>query len=253
MAVDWPERIENKLDDINDKLTELLDNGSDPIPPDPPDTTRNPSDVLDLRNWTIMLPTGGQGDPDNEYVIGRSIAGTLFVRAAAVVFRAPADGAHSPNSKFARCEAREMRDGKWTKAAWPSTQPRSLECELALDASHLSTRRRLVAMQIHDGSDDVCQVMRHETLGLVLAHNDGDDFELIDPLYIDGQRVTCRLTVGAGRIKVYYGGALKVDIPKTGSGWYFKFGAYVQSGGASEFHEPAGAYGEVVVWRYSTT
>jgi hypothetical protein len=219
---------------------------------DPQPGGEHPSDVLDLRNWTVMLPTGTQGDPDNEYIIGRSIPNTLFVEDGAVVFRTDVvNGVHSPNSKYARTEAREMADANWTKASWTSAGPRWIEADLAIDASHLSTRKRINGVQIHDGGDDVCQVMLHETQGLGLMHNDGKTFESIDPSY-RGERFTCRVEVNANRIQVRYNGRVAVDIPETGTGWYWKVGCYSQTGGASEFREPAGSYAEVKVWSFTT-
>jgi hypothetical protein len=268
---DWPERIEDKLEEIDEKLDKLLvrgqpDAGGEEEPDDeepgggePGPGEPHPSDVLDLRHWTIMLPTGSQGDPDNLYVIGQSIPNTLFTRYDVdsdddgVVFRCPANGFHSPNSKYPRTEARQMADAKWTKAAWSSSGSHSLEAELAIDASHLSARKRVNGLQIHDGGDDVCQIMRHETKGLGLMHSDGKAWESIDPGYGDGVRFTCKILAEKDRLKVFYNGELKVDIPKKGTGWYWKMGAYLQSGGASEHKEPAGAYGEVTIWRYAIT
>lgn len=287
---DWPERIEEKLDNVLKLLKkpggggtqDPPDNDNDnddnnpPEPPDyeepdeneepdeepdggdeepPPTGGQHPSDILDLSKWTIMLPTGKQGDPDNEYVIGRSIANTLFVGPArGVVFRAKANGFHSPNSNYARCEARQMADDDWTKAAWSSSGDHSLECVLSLDASHLVTRKRLNGMQIHDGGDDVCQIMRHETQGLGFMHKDGKEFIPIDPGYVDGTKFTCKIHVKSNKIMVYYNGELKVQVDKSGTGWYWKFGCYNQSGGAKkEFPEPDSAYGEVIVYSYTMT
>jgi poly(beta-D-mannuronate) lyase len=209
---------------------------------------RRPSDVLDLRNWTIMLPTGSQGDPDNRYVIGETIPDVLFVRDGGVVFQANAGGFHSPNSKFARCEAREMKDDDWTKAAWKSSESHSLECDLAIDVSGLAKRKRINGMQIHDGGDDVCQIMVDGTK-LQLAHDDGRSFELIDDNYT-GERFTCRIAVANNRIKVFYNGAQKVDIPKSGSGWFWKMGCYLQSD-VPNHHEDPDATGAVTIWRYA--
>lgn len=247
---------DNQVSTFTEQITagpgvELPPGEPEPQPGEPP----QPSDVLDLRNWTIMLPTGSQGDPDNEYVIGRSIPNTLFVDPAdgAVVFRTDVvNGVHSPNSKYPRTEAREMADGDWTKASWNSTEGHWLEADLAADTSHLSTRARTNAIQIHDGSDDVMQVMRHERDGLGVMHSDGKAWESIDPTYRDSQRFKCKVHAVGNRIKVYYNGALAVDIPKTGSGWYFKIGCYAQTGGSSTFVEPAGSYAQVKVWSFTT-
>lgn len=218
----------------------------------PPATGVLPADVLDLRLWTLMLPRlkSGSDSPENDYAKDWGIVPSLvFVREdRGVVFRTPADGDHSTGSKYPRTELREMADDDWTKAAWSSAGPRTLTADMAIDARGLSTRKRINGLQIHDGGDDVCQVMRHDELGLVLAHNDGKSFESIDPLYVDGTRFTCTIAVANDRIMVDYNGERRVDIPKRGSGWYWKAGCYLQTGGASEHREPAGAIGEVVLW-----
>jgi hypothetical protein len=237
---------------------------TDTIPPTPKPTDPNPPssgkvlDILpDLKNWTIMVPafkSGSTTSPDNNYpakILNR-YPQFLYVENGGVVFRAPANGAHSPNSKYCRTEAREMADTNWTKAAWTSAGPRSLECDLAIDTSHLTARRRINGMQIHDGGDDVCQIMFHETDGLGLMHKDGQAWESIDPEY-DGQRFTCKIEVDEDALGVFYNGTLAVAVPKKGTGWYWKLGCYNQSGGASEYKEPETAYGKVTVWGFKAT
>ena len=215
-----------------------------------PASGRKPADVLDLRNWTIMLPTGTVGDPDNNYAakIG-SIVNVFYVGDdGAVVFEAPADAVHSPHSKFGRTEAREMADASWTLAAWPSSGDNELECDLAIDTSGLVTRKRINGMQIHDGADDVCQIMRHETQGLGLMHSDGKAWESIDPGYTGG-RVTVRIQAKADRLVVFYQGRQVVDIPKKGTGWFWKFGCYLQTD-VPTYGEAPDRRGRVRVWRY---
>lgn len=220
----------------------------------PPTSGSHPSDILDLDLWTIMLPTGSEGDPDNDYAIDwGTIPNVFFVRDGGVVFRTPADGFHSPNSKYARTEARQMLDADWEKAAWPSSGDHSLECVLSIDATHLVGRERINAMQIHDGGDDVCQLMLHEEWGLGLMHDDGDTWESIDPDYVDGTKFKCKIHAIGDTIQVFYNGQHVVDIDKAGSGWYWKMGCYLQTGGASEFVEPDGAYGEVTIYSYTMT
>ena len=72
----------------------------------------------------------------------------------------------------------------------------SLECDLAIDVSKLVKRKRINRMQIHDGGDDVCQIMVDGTTLQLADFSDGDE---------------------------------KVDIPKSGSGWFFTMGFDVQT------------------------
>ncbi|MFA5886100.1 MAG: polysaccharide lyase family 7 protein, partial [Acidimicrobiia bacterium] len=178
-----------QLDRIEAKLDRVL--GAPPVadppaPTPPPGAGRWPSDVLPaLKTWTVTTTTGHQGDPDNEYYVARDIPGVLFVEdGGGVVFRAGVDGFHTANSKYVRVEARQMADGKWRKAGWKAADGvHTLTAELAIDTSGLVKRKRVVGLQIHDGSDDVMQVMRHEMLGLGVMTDDGGTWLSLDPLY----------------------------------------------------------------------
>jgi hypothetical protein len=201
-----------------------------------------------------MKPDGDT--PKNNYPAKYSadeLKGFLFGRDGGLVFRAPANGAHSKNSKYVRTELRQMADDDWTEAAFRSSGSHSLEAELSIDTSNLQARKRANCLQIHDGGDDVCQIMKHETEGLGFMHKDGKEFIPIDPLYLDGTRFKCKILAEDDHIRVWYNGRLVVDVEKKGSGWYWKAGIYNQTGGASEYKEPDSAYGEVVIYSLTTT
>jgi hypothetical protein len=246
-----------QLDRIERKIDELLGATPPPPPPPPPPPVpvpRWPSDVLPaLKTWTVTTTTGSQGDPDNEYYVARDIPGVLFVEdGGGVVFRAGVDGFHTANSKYCRVEARQMADGKWRKAGWKATDgAHTLTAELAIDTSGLTMRKRCNGLQIHDGSDDVMQVMRHETLGLGVMTNDGGTWLSLDPAY-SGARFACEIRVEGGRVQVTYNGTKVVEFAKSGSGWYFKAGCYLQSDMAT-WGEPATSWGQVTLWRLDET
>ena len=221
--------------------------------PPTPGPVRHPTGVIpEFARWTTMTTTGSEGDPDNEFYIAESVPGVYYVGDdGGVVFNCDPNGFHSKGSKFPRVENRMQSDkpNTWTpKSAWTSSGDHRLSAELSIDTSGLSARKRGNAIQIHDGGDDICQVMKHETWGLGLMHSDGKKWESIDPNYRDGQRFACEVQAVASRIVVIYNGIKKVDVAKAGTGWFWKIGAYVQSGGASEFKEPAGARYKVTVY-----
>jgi hypothetical protein len=267
---DWPERIEEKLDEIGEKLDELLEQDSDDDEdedgeeepdegeeePDPPTPGgQHPSDVLPvLKDWTIMLPTGSPGDPDNEYVVDRSITDTYFVRGGGVVFRVyPAKAVHSKNSMYGRCEGRQMVPrAKWVKSEWPSTQPHRLSARLSIDTHELA-HPMVNGVQIHDGSDDVIQVQSRDGV-LGVSHDDGDSWEVLDPSYA-GETFDVDVEVtGRGEIVFTYNGAETVRIPKSGSGWYWKAGCYPNTGGAKkEKPESPTVACEVVIYKLEVT
>lgn len=283
---DWPERIEEKLDRVLDLLEGAEapdeDGGEDDNnPPEPPDWDpgdedddepddgdgddespaggQHPSDVLRvLKDWTIMLPTGSPGDPDNEYLVGVSIPDTYFVRddehGRGVVFRTyPATANHSKNSRYGRTEGRQMVPGKkWEKSSWSSSEPHRLTARLAVDTSRL-THEIVNALQIHDGGDDVAQVQVREGV-LGVSHKDGKAWEVLDPGY-GGQTADIKVEVtGGGEIVFVYNGVEQAHIEKSGSGWYWKAGCYPNTGGANKDRpEAPTAYAEVILYKLEVT
>jgi hypothetical protein len=224
-----------------------------------------PTNVLPaLKTWTVALPTGAENDPDNDYAADWGNLPDVFHAAVvdgdpAVVFQANAGGVTTKNSNYPRSEGRQMagEPGSWIPAKWSSTEPHSMELEIALDASDLEQRPQLVGGQIHGGGDDFCQIMRHETAGLVLMYRDGNAYEVLDPDYQDGQRVTVKIVVvprpdeDKDLVQVYYQGELAAEIEGRGTSWYFKAGAYLQTN--PEQGERPDAVGKVVIWRLVIT
>jgi hypothetical protein len=49
------------------------------------------------------------------------------------------------------------------------------------------------------------------------------------------------------------GVAKVITIPKRGTGWYWKAGCYINTGGASEYTQPAGARGRVAFRQLTAT
>ncbi len=238
-------------------VADAIASGSSPEPPKPP-VGRYPTDVIpEFTRWTTMTTTGTEGDPDNDFYIGEDVPDVYYVGSdGGVVFDCDPNGVHSGGSKYPRVENRMQSEkpATWNpKSAWSSGGDHRLSAELSIDTSGLSGRKRGNALQIHDGGDDVCQIMKHETNGLGLMHSDGKKWESIDPNYKDGQRFACEIQAVKNKIIVLYNGVKKVEISKTGSGWYWKAGAYVQSGGASSYPEPEGARYRVTIYSLTTT
>jgi hypothetical protein len=206
-----------------------------------------PSDVIDLRDWYLTLPTGQQGDPDtvenpaleeftNEFF-------TLNPTRDGVVFSAHGAGVTTKNSRYPRSELREM-DGD-EKAAWTNTSgTHTLEvCEAVTKVP--SAKPEVVAAQIHDGKDDVMQI-RLEDRTLMVQYDDGGSEVVIDPDYALGTPYHVRIVAANGEVEVLYNGEKKADLPLSGSGWYWKVGAYVQSNSGEG--DGADSVGEVTVY-----
>src|SRR4029078_9126157 len=89
----------------------------------------------------------------------------------------------------------------------------------------------VVAAQIHDASDDVMQI-RLEGKTLMVQNNDVRTEQFIDPNSALGTPYNVRIVAEGGKVDVLYNGQKKAELPLSGSGWYWKVGAYVQSNGS---------------------
>jgi hypothetical protein len=191
---------------------------------------RNPGELLDLRNWYLTLPTGAEGDPDTvEQPALATYSSAWFGLDAArkgVVFTANAGGATTSGSSYPRSELREMNGTE--KAAWSNKSgTHVLEVRQAVLAVP-PAKPEVVTAQIHDSSDDVMEV-RLEGERLIAQYDDGNEDITIDPAYRLGTPFNLRVVAAGGRVEVFYNGVRKAEIARSGSGWYFKTGSYLQS------------------------
>ena len=222
-------------------------------PPAPaPSQNRLPSDVLELDNWYLTLPTGAKGKPDTveQPALDRYSSRHFRLNQAGngVVFSTPAGGTTTKNSSYPRSELREMRGAD--KAAWSNTSgTHTLTARQAVTA--LPPRKpEIVTAQIHDSSDDVMQV-RLEGKRLMVQYDDGDREIVMDPNYKLGTPFDVKIVAADRRVQVYYNGTRKAVINRSGSSWYFKSGSYLQTNTGKG--DKATAVGEVVIYSLEVT
>jgi hypothetical protein len=219
-------------------------------PPLPQGAARSPGDLLDLENWFLTLPIGPDGDPDSvdqpELLDYRSEWFDLTPDGSGVVFRAPAGGVTTKNSRYARSELREMNGEE--KAAWSNTEgTHTLESRQAITRVP-PVKPEVSATQIHDGGDDVLQI-RLEGSTLVAQYADGQEQIVMDGDYQLGMPYDLRIVAADGLITVFYDGERAAVIERSGSSWYWKVGAYTQSN--PERGDDPDAVGEVIVYSLS--
>jgi Alginate lyase len=160
-----------------------------------------PSEVLDLRNWYLTLPTGDEGDPDTVHQPDLATFSSRYFAlndtGDGVVFTAPVDGVTTKNSRYPRSELREMNGPE--EAAWSNTSGvHTLTVSQAV--THLpDAKPEAVAAQIHDGNDDVLQI-RLEGTRLLAQYDDGAQQVELDPNYTLGTRYTLTITAADQRV-----------------------------------------------------
>jgi hypothetical protein len=242
-----------------DAVPDLLDLHSGPASQESPSaaqavagTAQFPSDLIDLKNWSLTLPTGNAGDPEDMTPPQLPKFANEFFRVNksrdGVVFTATVGGVTTENSHYPRSELREM-NGE-AKAAWSNTSgTHTLSVREAILAVP-PVKPEVVAVQIHDASDDVMQI-RLEGQRLMVQSDDGKTETVLDPAYKLGTVYDVQVVAHDGRVDIIHNGVKKAELNKSGAGWYFKVGAYVQSN--PERGDRVGAPGTVAVYKLSVS
>ncbi|OGK12569.1 hypothetical protein A3C98_01325 [Candidatus Roizmanbacteria bacterium RIFCSPHIGHO2_02_FULL_37_15] len=219
-----------------------------------------PSEVINLTNWKLTLPTGNYKDPDEikQPELENYVIDPWFIvssRQNAIRFRAPVNGVTTKGSNYPRTELREMTDDGKSKASWSSTWGRhTMFIDQAITAVPW-IKKQVVAGQIHDSEDDVI-VIRLDYPKLYI-NVDGKNKYTLEQKYQLGKRFKLRFEVEEGRTKIYYNGSRQpvYILSKKYSEAYFKAGAYSQSNCQKEliFLCHNRNYGEVLLYQLSVS
>ncbi|MFE6775609.1 polysaccharide lyase family 7 protein [Streptomyces sp. NPDC057702] len=210
-----------------------------------------PSDVLDLGDWKLTLPVGGDEAPTE--IRQPELDGyahdpyfTVADSGRAVRFRAPVNGVTTSGSNYPRAELREMRRGGGDEIEWSSTSGRhTLTVREAF--THLpKDKPQVVGAQVHAGDDDAF-VIRLDGTKLYVTKGDTSRYHLITDDYRLGTVFEVRYVVADGKIRVYVNGELETTIDHVDPTNYFKTGAYTQANCTNSTPCDASNYGEVEV------
>lgn len=208
-----------------------------------------PSEVLDLSNWKLTLPTGDDEDPTEirQPKLATFSAGPWFkVNAAcdAVRFRAAVNGVTTGGSSYPRAELREMTEDGSDEAAWSTTDGTHTLVVTEAFTALPKKKPHLVGAQVHGGDDDVT-VFRLEGSSLYITDGDDRHHHLVTDDYELGTEFEARFVAEDGEIDVYYNGDLQTTISHDGDTNYFKAGAYTQANCANSDPCSGKNYGEV--------
>jgi hypothetical protein len=189
-----------------------------------------PSELIDTKDWYLTLPTGKKGSPD--LVEGSALAKyhseffQLNPAKDGVVFTAGTNGATTSGSHYPRSELREMVGSD--KASWDGRKGKhTMEIVEAITQTP-KAKPDVIAGQIHGTSDDLMQI-HLSGQNLRVKYADGKKFVDLDPNYKLGTMFNVRIESSGGRVKVWYNGQQKADLPISSATSYFKAGVYVNS------------------------
>jgi hypothetical protein len=224
----------------------LADTPSTMVPHVPRLSSSIPGGIINLTNWKLTLPTGGdEADDVTQPKLNKFRDPRFFHTTPAgdgVVFRAPVGGATTGNSDYPRSELREMTDGGKKEASWSGKSGTHIMTITEAITALPQGKPEVVAGQIHDDEDDVVMVRLNGSK--LFAEADGKQVGVLDPAYQLGTRFTVQIVATPGLIRVTYNGIKTVGLKRDGSHYYFKAGCYTQ---ANDDNSDKGSYGEVVI------
>jgi hypothetical protein len=216
-----------------------------------------PSQILNLTNWKVTLPTGASERPTE---VKQPALATFAVSpwfkvtstCNGVQFRAPVNGVTTSGSSYPRSELREMKNNGADNAAWSSTSGTHTMIVSQSIKNLPADKPHVVAGQIHDGSDDV-SVFRLEGSKLYVTNGDDSHYKLVTSSYVLGTKFEAKFVVSGGQIRAYYNGTLQTTITKSFSSAYFKAGAYTQANCDNSAPCSSDNFGQVMLYNLTVT
>lgn len=159
-------------------------------------------------------------------------------------------GRTSTNTKYPRCEFREMATGSTsTKASWSGSSGRHILRGKSKVMHYAPEKCEVVVAQMHDSSDDTLQI-RAEAGSATgsqtwrLSINGTEVKDLISGVAL-GQEVAWDIDVNNGNLTVKINGTTQyTGNPGWGSGQYFKVGDYAQQNSTDQ-DNPSSEYSRI--------
>jgi poly(beta-D-mannuronate) lyase len=183
--------------------------------------------MFDEKLWKLTLPVGRKGKPTETRAPFVDIPGILDKVADGYIMTCPVNGVTTPNTKYARCEFREL-DSKGGLASWSSsTGVHTMEYSFKV-IKYTPKKPHIVIGQVHDSKDDVLEVRFEHPR--ILVKQSSKLFGVITPSY-DGGIVNVKMVFAGDTITItssYSTSPIVCKVSKR-KGCYFKVGNYIQS------------------------
>lgn len=177
--------------------------------------------------WKLTLPTGRKGKPTETRAPFADVQGIFEKTVGGYIMTCPVNGVTTPNTKYARCEFREL-NANGTLAAWDASKGIHV-MEYSLKVMQYPPKKpHIVIGQIHDSKDDVLEV-RYEHPRIVVKQS-SKLFGVITDAY-DGGFIKIKMMYTDGVVTVtnnYNDREILCRVSKR-KGCYFKVGNYIQS------------------------
>lgn len=172
--------------------------------------------------WKLTLPDSSE---TNE--VTKSHTPFYIYSDQGITFTCRSNSGTTPNTKYSRCELRELTDGK--SASWETGKPHKLSFTFKI-ISKPAKRPRIVIGQIHDDKDDVIELLANFETGVYeVIHNTSHYGVLVPKLDLDKFYDVSISTSSKGITVTCSSKVVLVSTKKSLKNCYFKVGNYLQS------------------------
>lgn len=186
-------------------------------PANSPAATKN----LDLARWKLTLP-----DSKEVSNLKESIPPFFIVEETEITFKCKAGSGSTKNSKYSRCELRELNNDK-SLASWSILKDKRCMTFTFKVTEKPKNRPRMSVGQIHDSEDDVIMLCVDLDKNFYeITHNSIHYGQIVEKFEMDKWYV---VTITAGNGKIVVECEKKIEIVSKATGCYFKIGNYLQS------------------------
>ncbi len=255
--------IQNVKDVIKPQPDKDKPDKPDKDKPDKPDKDKQPSgdkslpsQILNLKNWSLALPIPVKGDPKKPEKIKQPQLNTyksewFYVKDGGVGFKCRADGVASAHTHYPRSELREMINNGKDNAAWSTSGPtHTMEWTEAVTKT-TKKKPHVCCAQVH-GVEGAPLMFRMDGKKLYIQSY-GDEKKVLETNYKLGTKFSGKFVAGNNKIDCYYNGnrvyTMPADPKKDANlkGCYYKIGLYLQSSVGKGGESPSDT-GEVIVY-----
>jgi hypothetical protein len=172
--------------------------------------------MINLNNWSVTFPDGKTHYPSFYNL-------EMYQEKYGLVMKTPCDGTTTKNSKYPRCELREMTNGK--KAAW-SAFTGTHKFKGTFSVSRFTfVKAEVCVLQIHNGKDDLLQIIVSPDY-VKYKYN---QYKIVLGTYSIDEKFRIKLKVQNNNLMIKYNFNDYITLPIQGDSLYFKTGNYLQS------------------------
>ena len=179
--------------------------------------------ILNVISWQLQLPVSQQQELS-------TFTPYFVLENDHLKLTSPSNGVTTANSRFPRCELRQLIDGK--PGVWSMTKQKNI-MEAVLSITKVPKIKPIMCFAQVKSSDLHVQIvelqLRYGNLTACYKNSSGQFITEFLQKYVLGEKFQIKLIAESGKLQVYIDGIKRTTIKSKNQNCYFKIGSYIQS------------------------